>query len=86
MLLLAGKPIPYDDPQAMAELARAGRWDQRQLLDDLARQRFSLVILPPSTRDELWTTETLAAIEANYYLKFRDVWFTYEANRLRPPP
>ncbi|HET8627907.1 MAG TPA: hypothetical protein VFL91_10830 [Thermomicrobiales bacterium] len=83
LLVLAGKPVPYDDPQAMAALSRVGRWDQSQLLDDLAHQRFSLVILPPSTRPELWTDQTLAAIHANYYLKFRDVWFTYEANRLR---
>lgn len=83
LLILAGKPAPYDDPQLMAALARAGRWDQTQLLDDLARQRFSLVILPPRPRDELWTAEVLAAIEANYTLKFRDVWFTYEAKRLR---
>ena len=67
----------------MAALSRVGRWDQSQLLDDLADQRFSLVIRPPSTRPELWTDQTLAAIHANYYLKFRDVWFTYEANRLR---
>lgn len=83
LLILAGKAVPYDDPQAMAALARAGRWDQRQLLDDLERQRFSLVILPANPRDELWTTEVLAAIRANYDLKFRDVWFTYEAKRLR---
>ncbi|HEX5503076.1 MAG TPA: hypothetical protein VFW96_10670 [Thermomicrobiales bacterium] len=83
LLVLAGKPVPYDDPQAMAALSRAGRWDQAQLLDDLAQQRFSLVLLPPNTRPELWTDQTLAAIHANYYLKFRDVWFTYEANRLR---
>lgn len=83
LLALAGKLVSYDDPQAMAALARAGRWDERQLLDDLARQRFSLVLLPPTPRDELWTATTLRAIRANYYLKFRDVWFTYEAKRLR---
>lgn len=83
LILLAGKPVPYDDPQAMAALARVGRWDQRQLLDDLNAQRFALVILPANPRDELWTPEVLAAIEANYNLKFRDVWFTWEAKRLR---
>ena len=83
LIILADKPVPYDDPQAMAALARVGRWDQRQLLDDLQNQRFSLVILPANPRDELWTPEVLAAIRANYTLKFRDVWFTYEANRLR---
>ena len=67
----------------MAALSRVGRWDQAQLLDDLARQRFSLVLLPANPRDEIWTAETLRAIDANYYLKFRDVWFTYEAKRLR---
>lgn len=83
LVFLAGKPVPYDDPQAMAALARVGRWDQRQLLDDLNAQRFSLVILPANPREELWTPEVLAAIRANYDLKFRDVWFTWEAKRLR---
>jgi hypothetical protein len=77
--LLAGKPVTYDDPQAMAALARVGRWDERQLLDDLNHRRFSLIILPANPRDELWTPEVLAAIHANYTLKFRDVWFTWEA-------
>jgi hypothetical protein len=83
LIILAGKPVPYDDPQAMAALARVGRWDQQQLLADLNNQRFALVILPANPRDELWTPEVLAAIRANYELKFRDVWFTWEAKRLR---
>jgi hypothetical protein len=83
LILLAGKPVPYDDPQAMAALARVGRWDQQQLLDDLNARRFKLVLLPANPRDELWTPEVLAAIAANYDLKFRDVWFTYEAKPSR---
>lgn len=83
LILLADKPVLYDDPQAMAALARVGRWDQRQLLDDLNNRRFSLVLLPANPRDELWTPEVLAAIHANYDLKFRDVWFTYQAKDLR---
>ncbi|MFN8515898.1 MAG: hypothetical protein U0841_25605 [Chloroflexia bacterium] len=83
LIMLADKPVRYDDPQAMAALARVGRWDQRQLLDDLHNQRFALVILPAKPRDELWTPEVLAAIAANYDLKFKDVWFTWEAKRLR---
>jgi hypothetical protein len=83
LIFLAGKPVPYDDPQAMAALARVGRWDQQQLLDDLNNQRFALVILPANPRGELWTPEVLAAIRANYNLKFRDVWFTWEAKRLQ---
>jgi hypothetical protein len=83
LIVLADKPVPYDDPQAMAALARVGRWDQRQLIDDLNRRRFSLVILPANPRDELWTPEVLAAIAANYDLKFRDVWFTYAAKPSR---
>ncbi len=77
--ILAGKGVPYDDPQALAALARAGRWEQRQLLDDLRARRFALVILPANPRDAIWTPEVLAAIRDNYDLKFRDVWFTYEA-------
>lgn len=77
--ILAGKGVPYDDPQAMAALARAGRWDQQQLLDDLRARRFALVILPANPRDAIWTPEVLAAIRDNYELKFRDVWFTYGA-------
>jgi len=81
--ILAGKGVPYDDPQAMAALTRAGRWDQRQLLDDLRARRFALVILPANPRDAIWTPEVLAAIRDNYDLKFRDVWFTYEAKPRR---
>lgn len=81
--ILAGKGVPYDDPQALAALARAGRWDQRQLLDDLRARRFALVILPANPRDAIWTPEVLAAIRDNYDLKFRDVWFTYEAKPSR---
>ncbi len=83
LIFLAGKSVPYDDPLTMAALARLGRWDQQQLLDDLNQQRFSLIILPATPRDELWTPEMLAAIRANYDLKFRDVWFTWQAKRLR---
>lgn len=81
--ILAGKDVPYDDPQAMAALARLGRWDQGQLLDDLRARRFALVILPANPRDALWTPQVLAAIHDNYDLKFRDVWFTYEAKPAR---
>lgn len=81
--ILAGKDVPYDDPQAMAALARVGRWDQGQLLADLRARRFALVILPENPRDALWTPEVLAAIRDNYDLKFRDVWFTYEAKPRR---
>jgi hypothetical protein len=83
LLVLAGKPVPYDDPLTMAALARLGRWDQRQLLDDLNGRRFSLILLPANPRAELWTPEVLAAIRANYDLKFRDVWFTWEAKPRR---
>lgn len=83
LIILAGKPVPYDDPQAMAALARVGRWDQQQLLDDLNARRFALVLLPANPRDELWTPEVLVAIAANYDLKFRDIWFTYEAKPIR---
>lgn len=83
LLVLAGKPVPYDDPLTMAALARLGRWDQRQLLDDINNRRFSLILLPANPRTELWTPEVLAAIRANYDLKFRDVWFTWEAKRRR---
>lgn len=83
LLVLAGKPVPYDDPLTMAALARLGRWDQQQLLDDINNRRFSLILLPANPRTELWTPEVLAAIRANYDLKFRDVWFTWEAKRGR---
>lgn len=79
LILMAGKPVPYDDPLTMAALSRIGRWDQQQLLDDIERRRFSLILLPANPRHELWTPEVLAAIRANYDLKFRDVWFTYAA-------
>jgi hypothetical protein len=69
LLARAGRPI-FFQPFEMTQLARAGRWDQRPLLDDLERQAFTAILIytipdVPLHR-ERWTDEMLAAIERRY--------------------
>ena len=69
LLARAGLPIHFQ-PFEMTQLARAGRWDQRPLLDDLERQAFAAILIyeipdVPLHR-ERWTDEMLAAIERRY--------------------
>ena len=86
LLLKNGKRVLYDDPAAMAALARTGAWDQSLLLDDLNRRKFSLVLLQydlsGETYNPRWSDEALAALKANYETRFRDVLFVHVP---RPP-
>lgn len=83
LLFQAGKPLRYDDPSTMGPAARTGKWDQRGLLEDIAAQRFSAIMIPvnveKSDRDASgrWTPEMLAAIKQHYRLLYRDRIFTY---------
>ncbi|NWG21672.1 MAG: hypothetical protein HXY39_15300 [Chloroflexi bacterium] len=83
LLFQAGKPLRYDDPSTMGPAARTGKWDQRGLLEDIAAQRFSAIMIPvnveKSDRDASgrWTPEMLAAINQHYRLLYRDTIFTY---------
>jgi hypothetical protein len=74
LLARAGRPI-FFQPFEMTQLARAGRWDQRPLLDDIERQAFAAILIyaipeVPLHRDR-WTDEMLRAIEQRYTVSER---------------
>jgi hypothetical protein len=81
LLLKNDKQVLYDDPVAMAALARSGAWDESVLLEDLARRKYALVILQYDLTGELynprWSDRGLATVQANYTRRFRDIYFTY---------
>jgi hypothetical protein len=87
LLLKNGKEVLYDDPVAMASLARTGAWDESVMLEDLARRKYSLVILQYDVTGESynprWSDRGLTTLQANYTRQFRDVYFTYLP---APPP
>lgn len=84
LLLMAGKPIRYDDPSTQGPAVRLGAWDQRGMLDDIANKRFTAIMLPIDVRKEAldaagrWTPEMLAAIREHYQVKFADTLMIYE--------
>lgn len=74
LLVRAGRPI-YLQPFEMTQLARAGRWDQRALLDDIERQAFAAILIyaipeVPLHR-ERWTDEMLEVIGRRYGVEER---------------
>jgi hypothetical protein len=74
LLPLTGRAIHFQ-PFEMTQLARAGRWDQRPLLDDIERQAFAAILIftipeAPLHRQR-WTDEMLAAIERRYAVSER---------------
>jgi 4-amino-4-deoxy-L-arabinose transferase-like glycosyltransferase len=79
LALKAGKTLPYDDPAMMAIQANSGRWDQSGFLADIARRKFGLLILEHDITGETftprWSPAALAALQANYATKYRDVRF-----------
>lgn len=70
LLLKNDKLVIYDDPAAMAVLAREGAWEQSKLLQDLSRRRFSYVItefaLDDAEYSGRWSEQALMALQANY--------------------
>ena len=81
LLLKNGKEVLYDDPVAMASLARSGEWDESMLLEDLRRRKYALIILQYDVTGETynprWSDQGLKALQENYTRQFRDVYFTY---------
>jgi len=70
LLVTNGKGLDYYSFQ-YSQLARAGRWDQSWELEQLGRQRFSLVILEQGTRLDVdryqrFTREFLSELDRNY--------------------
>jgi hypothetical protein len=90
LLLAAGRPLRYNDPATMGPAVQSGLWDQRVLLEEIAKQRFSLVLMPfdasqvhidPSGR---WTPEFVAALRTHYRILYRDVLFSYVPRQPNP--
>ena len=72
LLLAAGRLLRYNDPATMGPAVQSDLWDQRVLLDEVAKQRFSLGLMlfdasrldsDPSDR---WTPELVAALHTHY--------------------
>ncbi len=83
LLLMAGKPIRYDDPSTQGPAVRLGAWDQRGMLDDIANKRFTAIMLRVDVRKETidpagrWTNEMLEAVRDHYEVKFADTLMIY---------
>lgn len=83
LLLLAGKPIRFDDPSTMGPAITSGVWDPSGMHAMIDQQQFSVILLPIDLRTETqdatgrWTDETLALINQRYQLEFADELFSY---------
>jgi hypothetical protein len=83
LLLLAGKPVRYDDASTMGPAAEIGKWSPRGLLDDIANRRFSAIMIPVDLDVETadpagrWPPEVLAEIKRYYRLLYRGDVATY---------
>jgi len=86
LLLRAGKQGAYQNVPMLGALASAGRWDEANLVNDLTTARFALVVIDTDvTRADLtgvyWSPAVLAALQQHYRLLYRDILFTYVAQR-----
>jgi len=83
---LTGKTPNYDDLFTLTALVNQNIYDQTGLLERVRHKEFSLILAPPGdlfnngVRSDLWTPALLAALQANYQLKYHDVWFVYVPN------
>ncbi len=69
MLTQNGRPL-YLQPFEVTQLANAGMWDQQPLLDEIADEKFSAILIHHfgtwPVHKERWSPEMLAAIEQHY--------------------
>ncbi|MBA3470313.1 MAG: hypothetical protein H0T53_11795 [Herpetosiphonaceae bacterium] len=83
LLLLADKPIRFDDPSTMGPAIRSGVWDPAVLHEMIRQRQFGVILLEVDLRSETsdatgrWTDETLAVIGEHYQLEFEDRLFSY---------
>ena len=64
----------------MTMFLAVGLWDQRAFVGHLAAGDYPLVLLAGEAgqgRADVLTPEMVAAIQAGYVLRFRDVYYTY---------
>ncbi len=85
--VLAGKSPQdgpyYNDLFTLAALDRQGLYSEAGLLEAVRRKQFSVVLAEgdlfnAAARPDVWTPELVEALKENYFLKFTDVWYTYE--------
>jgi hypothetical protein len=69
MLTLQGRPLMIQ-PFEVAQLARAGKWDQSPLLESINKKEYASIILydRPWSLSDRWTPEMLNAINHSYVL------------------
>ncbi len=86
-LALTNRPADhfyYNDLFTISALSRKGRYNLDGLLNAVRNKEFGLILAEGDfftgreVRGDVWSPELVAAIKANYKLKFRDVWFVYE--------
>ncbi|MBU4310175.1 glycosyltransferase family 39 protein, partial [bacterium] len=64
-LLFSGKEVLFQ-PFSLTQLSKRGIWNQRPIVEDIQKKRFSLILL--SYGRTRWTDEMLEAIKENYIL------------------
>ena len=82
---LAGKEaqVEYNDVYTMGLLAEAGKWTPGGLTAQVRQKHFALILVPfdldsqRAANHKIWPPAVLQAIEDNYQIKFRDLWFMY---------
>lgn len=68
-MAMAGKRTVYQ-PFSMSKLVRTGRWNPAPIVDMIARQHFSLVLMQDNAASsERWTPDVVAAVERHYELR-----------------
>ncbi|MBA2511922.1 MAG: glycosyltransferase family 39 protein [Rubrobacteraceae bacterium] len=70
LLPLNGKHIQFQ-PFEMTQLSRDGAWNQDRAVESIRKEKYSVIMMwePPFAKDikqDRWTDEMLAAVEANY--------------------
>ncbi len=80
-VLRAGKAVPYEDDDQERVQAAAGTWDPTQLVADVTRQRFALVItqfpLSAPLQAQRWPPAVLAALRTHYRLATQSLRYVY---------
>ncbi len=83
LIVLANKPLRFDDPSTMGPAIRSGVWDPSGLHAAIAQRQFGVILLEVDLRSETsdaagrWTDATLALINQHYQLEFKDQMFSY---------
>ncbi len=74
LVTLAGKPLEIQ-PFEVTQLANAGIWDQKPLIEGIEAQRYPLILIHDRWGEglvrERWTAEMLEAIERHYRMEQR---------------